>query len=93
MSREAFSSALIGIATVQLISVLLVSAYRLYFHPLAKIPGPRLAALTFWYEFYHDVILPGRYVWKIQKLHKDYGKLAFIYLVKLIGSDLVQDRL
>ena len=47
---------------------------RLYFHPLAHIPGPKLAALTWWYEFYFDVIQPGRYVFKIQDLHKQYGE-------------------
>lgn len=47
---------------------------RLFFHPLAHIPGPRLAALTWWYEFYFDAIQPGRYVFKIQELHKRYGK-------------------
>ncbi|KAL3463238.1 cytochrome P450 [Aspergillus heterothallicus] len=46
---------------------------RLYFHPLAHIPGPRLAALTWWYEFYFDAILPGQYVFKIRELHKQYG--------------------
>jgi hypothetical protein len=46
---------------------------RLYFHPLAAIPGPRLAASTWWYEFYFDVIKPGQYILKIQELHKKYG--------------------
>jgi hypothetical protein len=46
---------------------------RLYFHPLAHIPGPKLAALTWWYEFYFDGIQQGRYVFKIQELHKQYG--------------------
>ncbi|KAL4981899.1 cytochrome P450 [Aspergillus falconensis] len=48
---------------------------RLYFHPLAHIPGPRLAALTWWYEFYFDVVRPGQYVFKIQELHKQYGPI------------------
>ena len=47
---------------------------RLYFHPLANIPGPKIAALTWWYEFYFDVIEQSRYVFKIQELHKQYGR-------------------
>jgi hypothetical protein len=47
---------------------------RLYFHPLAHIPGPKLAALTWWYEFYFDQIQPSRYVFQIQELHKQYGR-------------------
>lgn len=50
-----------------------LAIYRLYLHPLAKIPGPKLAALTFWYECYYDVSLPGRYVFKIKELHGQYG--------------------
>ena len=63
--------------TTVVLSMLLVvtgAIRRLYFHPLAHIPGPRLAALTWWYEFYFDVIQPGRYVFKIQELHKQYGR-------------------
>ena len=51
-----------------------LAVYRLYFSPLAKFPGPKLAALTNWYEFYHDVIREGHFTWQIQKLHRKYGK-------------------
>jgi hypothetical protein len=47
---------------------------RLYFHPLAHIPGPKLAALTWWYEFYFDQIQRSRYVFQVQELHKQYGR-------------------
>ena len=47
--------------------------YRLYFSPLAKFPGPRIAAATLWYEFYYDVVKGGRYTWKIGELHDHYG--------------------
>ena len=47
--------------------------YRLYLSPIAKFPGPRLAAVSLWYEFYYDVIKGGQYTWKIAELHKQYG--------------------
>ena len=48
--------------------------WRLYWSPLCKFPGPKLAALTLWYEFYFDVIKGGMYIWEIERLHKIYGK-------------------
>ncbi|KAI0111592.1 cytochrome P450 [Daldinia grandis] len=48
------------------------------FHPLSKIPGPRLAAATYLPEFYHDVVKFGRYTHEIQKMHKIYGPLVRI---------------
>lgn len=48
--------------------------YRLYWHPLAKYPGPKLAIITYWYEFYYDAILEGQYTWKLRDLHEKYGK-------------------
>jgi hypothetical protein len=47
--------------------------YRLFLHPLAQFPGPRLAAISRWYEGYFDVILGGQYTSKIAELHKTYG--------------------
>ncbi|KAL4959573.1 cytochrome P450 [Aspergillus stella-maris] len=45
---------------------------RLYWHPLRKIPGPLLAGLTGWWEFYFDVIEDGTLVKRLPQLHKDY---------------------
>lgn len=47
--------------------------YNLYFHPLAKFPGPKLAAASHLYEFYWSVIRDGEFIWAIEKLHKEYG--------------------
>jgi len=47
--------------------------YRLYFHPLAAIPGPRLAAATRLYEIYFDLYLGGKFVFEIARLHQSYG--------------------
>lgn len=51
-----------------------LAVYRLYFSPLAKFPGPKLAALSKWYEFYYEVIKDGKFTFRIQELHKQYGE-------------------
>ena len=53
---------------------LVIGTYRLFFHPLAQFPGPRLAALTRLYEAFYDVVQNGQYTFKIAELHKIYGK-------------------
>lgn len=65
---------LIWTAAAALVAYLISGViYRLYFHPLARFPGPKLAALTRWYEFYHDVITPGLFIWEIERMHQIYG--------------------
>lgn len=54
--------------------LVVLSCYRLVFSPLAKFPGPKLAALTLWYEFYYDVIKRGQYLFEIRDMHERYGK-------------------
>ena len=48
--------------------------YRLFLHPLARFPGPKLAAITRYVEGYYDVVCGGQYTWKIQEMHKKYGE-------------------
>ena len=49
--------------------------YRLYFSPISYIPGPKLAALTQYYESYYDLIAGGggNFTRQIKKLHDEYG--------------------
>lgn len=49
--------------------------WRLYLSPLAKFPGPTLAALIgVWYEFYYNVVKDGQFIWEIEKMHEVYGE-------------------
>ncbi len=65
---------LLSLAYIFLTYLITIVVYRLYFSPLAKFPGPNLAALTLWYEFYYDVVKRGKYTWRIAEMHKQYGK-------------------
>ncbi|KAL3480912.1 cytochrome P450 [Aspergillus californicus] len=66
------------VALVWLTYLLLLAIYRLYLSPLAAFPGPRLAALTMWYQAYYDLCLRGQYFRRIDQLHKQYGPVIRI---------------
>jgi hypothetical protein len=63
---------------------------RLYLSPIAKFPGPKLAALTSWYEFYFDVVEGGQFTFHLQELHKRYGEFIqthWFHKLTMLRSD------
>jgi cytochrome P450 len=70
------SESILVLLTCVLAYSISLTIYRLYFHPLCKFPGHKLAAATRWYEFYHDVIHKGCYIWQIEAMHKQYGPIV-----------------
>lgn len=78
---------LVAASTISMCYIVGLAVYRLFFHPLAKYPGPRLAALTQLYEFYHDVIRPGQYTWVIKSMHERYGPIVRINPFQLHVDD------
>ncbi|WPH01371.1 Hypothetical protein R9X50_00421400 [Acrodontium crateriforme] len=56
----------------------IVCIRRIFFHPLSGFPGPKFAACTLWYEFYYDVVLEGKWVWRIKDMHEKYGPIVRI---------------
>ena len=66
------------VAAAIVLPVSLLYIYRLTFHPLAKYPGPRLAAISLFYEFYHDYFRGGQYLFRIRDMHAKYGHIVRI---------------
>ncbi|KAF2757488.1 trichodiene oxygenase [Pseudovirgaria hyperparasitica] len=52
--------------------------YRLFLDPLSRIPGPKIAAITRYYEAYYDVVKKGQYTFKLRELHAKYGPIVRI---------------
>lgn len=73
-----FGASLGAVALLCTICFLCLVIHRLYFSPLAKFPGSRLAAATGWYEFYYDYWHNGQYLWEIERMHRQYGSYCFL---------------
>jgi hypothetical protein len=80
----------VSIALVSVLFLIFIArrVYSVYFGPLSQFPGPKLAAATLWYEFYYDVILQGRYTFKIKDLHQKYAMRRPLSLNKRLIESL-----
>lgn len=64
-----------GLMTLVVVRFCLIVVYRLFFHPLAKVPGPKFAAASWLYEIYFDFWLGGQFYSEIGRLHEIYGPI------------------
>ena len=64
----------VSLASITLYGIVL-AVWRLYFSPLAQIPGPKLAACTQWYETYLEIVKGGggQFLFEYRKWHEKYG--------------------
>jgi hypothetical protein len=84
-SRGYLSTTLIAVALVIIYlisSVVTRLLYNIYRHPLANIPGPKLAGATYLYQTYFS----SRYYLHITDLHKKYGNVAIVAILKVVCS-------
>ncbi|KAL4776899.1 cytochrome P450 [Aspergillus nidulans var. acristatus] len=69
------------LATLILVVAILRTAwvviYRVYFHPLAKVPGPLLARITWLYSFWYNIVTKRFYL-RVRELHEQYGPVIRI---------------
>ncbi|KAI5862015.1 putative cytochrome P450 [Durotheca rogersii] len=73
-----YLNSVLAIAAVFLVRGVWLAVYRLFFSPIAKFPGPKLAALTTLYEAYYDLISKGggQTAFRIKSLHEKYGPIV-----------------
>ena len=73
VSRETLAFALAALCCILYLAGLVF--YRLCLSPLAAFPGPKLTAMTAWYESYCELIKGGggQFVFQIKRWHDEYG--------------------
>ncbi len=74
--RYSVSFVALGLAVLAVVGSLIHSViYNIYRHPLASVPGPKLAGATYLYQTYFGLAGGSRYYYQIGRLHEQYGKL------------------
>lgn len=79
MDPDLFNRIVLSILVFAVVGIYFLLS-RLRFHPLAKFPGPTLAALTDYYLAYYDLYKNGDAVEQLRTLHQQYGQLSFLNL-------------
>jgi hypothetical protein len=85
-SNDLILKVAVGLAAFVIFYVVTGAVYRLFFSPVAKFPGPKLTALTLWYEFYYDVIKGGQFIFQIRRMHEKYGRVLYSVVRRSLGN-------
>ncbi|KAI0000250.1 cytochrome P450 [Xylariaceae sp. FL0662B] len=93
LSADSFAAVLAPINVLRLVGLWLAYRVALFlynispFHPLYRVPGPKLAAMSYLYEFWYDFVLVGKYTHEIRKMHEKYGPIVRINPEELHCND------
>lgn len=58
---------------------------RVYFSPLSKFPGPKIAAATAWYEGFFD-LYKANFPEVLDALHDQYGTNMVMYIYVVLSA-------
>ena len=69
----------VGLAATSALYLVALSIHRIFFHRNSHIPGPKLAAVTYYYQSYYDFFPhQGQFIFKLEQLHAQYGPIVRI---------------
>jgi hypothetical protein len=76
LAQLGLTSIIVLVPLTTIIYAVALTIYRLWFCPLAKFPGPKLTAVTGWYETYYQLYKGegGQFIFKIEEWHRQYGQ-------------------
>lgn len=60
------------------------AVYNVYFHPLSRFPGPKLAVASLWWQTYLDLWKKDSLSLKLVELHATYGNLLVLLNISCI---------
>lgn len=64
---------LVGAVISYTVYSLLVAVYNVYWHPLARFPGPLLCRMSWVQQCYYEAILGGKLLERLPAYHQKYG--------------------
>lgn len=71
--KTSYPVAFFSLSLALLVWLVIEAFYRRYLHPLAKIPGPALPAVTRFCLWYYTIVQEGQFYKKIEQWHRKYG--------------------
>jgi hypothetical protein len=75
--KDGASAALLFTAIAGVVAYIAFNAiYNVYFHPLAKFPGPPIARVTIYWKAYVECIAARSFCHVLVELHERYGEVA-----------------
>lgn len=78
LSRVGAAQASVGIAFLVITWKALAGIYNVYFHPLARFPGPKWAAFSLWWKVNLELLQGQNLHEKLVQLHSIYGARFFL---------------
>ena len=88
-----YKSLAVSVASILVVYCLGTFLFSLFLHPLAKFPGPKLAAWSQWWLSYQEAVKGESLTDILRSLHATYGEFEYSSLIHFSLANLEKDPL